>query len=339
MRRNAASRLSPTLVLLLAAIVVVGGDEGAPLAGAQQPGGDEVDVVEVRPNFYMIAGAGGNIAAQVGPIGVILVDTGSTQMSDQVLVAVKRLTSRPIRYIINTSADADHTGGNEKLSKAGQTILGNQGSAGVSEEAYTNAGAASVLAHENVLARMSVPTGPSSIPFAVWPTKVYTGRGYAMYLNDDGIQVLHVPAAHSDGDSVVFFRRADVIVTGDTVDTTRFPVIDVAKGGSIHGEIDALNRLVEMTVPPFPLAFREDRTYLIPGHGFVCDFADLVEYRSMVTIMRDRIQDLADKGMTREQVKAADPAKGFRRRYGADAGPWTTDMFVDAVYNTLRPGR
>ena len=334
MSPNAAARLATSL--LLAAVVLVGGESGAPIAGAQQISGDDLDVVQVRPNFYMIAGAGGNIAAQVGPIGVILVDTGLTPMADKVLVAVRRLTSRPIRYVINTSADADHVGGNEKLSKAGQTILGNQGSAGVSEEAYTNAGAASVLAHENVLARMSAPAAPSPFPFAVWPTKVYTGRGYAMYLNDDGIQILHVPAAHSDGDSVVFFRRADVIVTGDTLDTTRFPMIDVAKGGSIHGEIDALNRLVEMTVPPFPLAFREDRTYLVPGHGFVCDFADLVEYRSMVMIMRDRIQDLVDKGMTLEQAKAADPAKGFRRRYGADTGPWTTDMFIEAVYRTLR---
>ena len=156
-----------------------------------------------------------------------------------------------------------------------------------------------------------------------------------MYLNGDGIQVLHMPAAHSDGDSVVFFRRADVIVTGDILDTTRFPVIDVAKGGSIQGEIDALNRLVDMTIPPFPLGWREDRTYVIPGHGFVCDYADLVEYRNMVTIMRDRIQDMVDRGMTLEQVKAADPAKGFRRRYGAELGAWTTDMFVEAVYRGL----
>jgi len=326
---------TPLAASLLLAGAVFGGADGR----AQQPGGGDLEIVEVRPDFYMIAGAGGNIAAQIGPIGVILVDTGSTPMSDKVLTEIKRLTSRPIRYIINTSADADHAGGNERLSKAGQTILGNQGSAGVSEEAYTNSGAASVLAHENVLARMSATTVQPSFPFAVWPTKVYSGRGYAMYLNGDGIQVLHQPAAHSDGDSVVFFRHADVIVTGDIVDTTRFPVIDIAKGGTIQGEIDALNRLVEMTVPAFPLAFREDRTYLVPGHGFVCDFADLVEYRSMVTIMRDRIQELIDKAMTLEQAKAADPAKGFRRRYGADAGAWTTDMFVEAVYKTLSRGR
>jgi len=276
---------------LLTSVVVT--SRVALLARAQQAAGSDLDVVQVRPNFYMIAGAGANIAVQVGPIGAIVVDTGAQQMSDKVIAAVKRLTDGSIRYIIDTSADADHTGGNEMVAKAGKTILGNTGSAGFSEDVYTNGGAASVLAHENV------------------------------------------PAAHSDGDSVVFFHRADVIVTGDILDTTRFPVIDVAKGGSIQGEIDALNRIVEMTVPPFPLAFQEDRTYVVPGHGFVCDFYDLVEYRSVVLIMRDRIQDLITKGMTLQQVKAADPAQGFKKRYGAETGPWTTDMFVEAVFESL----
>lgn len=303
----------------------------AAFAGPFQVSSNELDVVEVRSDFYMIAGAGGNIAVQIGPAGVILVDTGVTEKSDKILAAIERLSRGRIRYIINTSTDADHVGGNEKLSKAGQTILGNPGSSGFSEDVYSNSGAASVLAHENVLTRMSALTG-QRFPFAIWPTKTYAGRAYPMYLNGDGIQVLHMPAAHSDGDSIVFFRRADVIVTGDTLDTTRFPVIDTAKGGSIQGEIDALNRLVDLTVPPFPLAFREDRTYLIPGHGFVCDFADLVAYRSMVTIIRDRIQDMAGKGFTLQQVKAADPTQGFRKRYGADTGSWTTDMFVEAVY-------
>src|SRR5207237_10403943 len=176
-------------------------------------------------------------------------------------------------------------------------------------------------------ARMGALTGQQSLfPFALWPTKTYAGKGYPMYLNGDGIQVLHVAAAHSDGDSIVFFRRADVIVTGDILDTTRFPVIDVTKGGSIQGEIDALNHLVEMTVPPFPLAFREDRTYLIPGHGFVCDFADLVAYRSMVTIIRDRIQAFIGKRMTLEPVKAADHSQGFRKLHGPDTGSWKTEL-------------
>jgi len=309
----------------------------AALAGpiVQMEGG-ELDVIQVRPNFYMIAGAGGNIAVQLGPAGAILVDTGRREMSEKVLAAIGRLTSGRIRYIINTSSDPDHIGGNEKLSQAGQTILGNPGSSGVSEQVYTNGGAASILAYENVLTRMSAPTGQQSLfPFAAWPTKTYTGRAYPMYFNGDGIQVLHAPDAHSDGDSMVFFRRADVIVTGDILDITRFPVIDVTKGGSIQGEIDALNRLVEMTIPPFPLAYREDRTYLIPGHGFVCDYSDLVQYRTMVIIIRDRIQDMIDRNMTLQQVKAADPTQGFKGRYGREGGPGMTDMFVEAIYSSL----
>jgi len=340
-RTAAASTPSRQRDGVLAALLLAGGlcagGGGALLARVPQQGSDDLDVVQVRSDFYMIAGAGGNIAVQVGPAGVILVDTGSAEMSDKVLAAVRRLTSRPIRYVINTSADTDHTGGNDKLSKAGQTILGNPGSSGVSEDVYTNGGAASVLAHENVLARMSGQQSP--FPFAVLPTKTYSGRSYPMYLNGDGIQVLHMPAAHSDGDSVVFFRRADVIVSGDILDTTRFPVIDVAKGGSIQGEIDALNHLVDMTIPPFPLRWREDRTYVIPGHGFVSDYGDLVEYRNVVTIMRDRIQDMVVSGMTLEQVKVADPTKGFRKRYGSDTGEWTTEMFIEAVYTSLTSRR
>jgi glyoxylase-like metal-dependent hydrolase (beta-lactamase superfamily II) len=326
-RRIAAACLLAVLVVTARLVVI---------ARAQQAAGADFDVVQVRPNFYMIAGAGANIAVQVGPIGAIVVDTGRRQVSERVVAAVKRLTDGPIRYIIDTSADADHTGGNDTLAKAGKTILGNTGSAGFSEDVYTNGGAASVLAHENVLRRMSASTGGEpSVRSALWPTKTYAGNGYPMYLNGDAIQVIHMPAAHSDGDSVVFFHRADVIVAGDILDTTRFPVIDVTNGGSLKGEIDALNRIVEMTVPPFPLAFQEDRTYVVPGHGFLCDFYDLVEYRSVVLVMRDRIQDLISRGMTLQQVQAADPAKGFRKRYGAETGPWTTDMFVEAVFKSL----
>jgi len=144
-----------------------------------------------------------------------------------------------------------------------------------------------------------------------------------------------MPAAHSDGDSVVFFRRADVIVTGDILDMNRFPVIDVSAGGSIQGEIEALNRLVDMMIPPFPLRWREDRTYVIPGHGFVADYGDVVAYRNVVTIVRDRVQDLIGRGMTLQQVKAADPTEGFRGRYGSDIGDWTTEKFIEAVFNGL----
>jgi glyoxylase-like metal-dependent hydrolase (beta-lactamase superfamily II) len=243
------------------------------------------------------------------------------------------VTSRPIRYIINTNADADHVGGNEKLSKAGTTVLsGAIGQRGIDEDVLTNGGAASVLAHENVLQRMSAPNGLAE---ALWPTKAYTGRGYSMYLNGVAIQILHAPAAHSDGDSIVAFRQPDVIVAGDVLDLNHFPIVDPAKGGSIQGEIDALNRLLDMVVPPFPLVWQEGRTYVIPGHGRVLDQHDVTDYRDMVTVVRDLIQDMATRGMTLAQVKAANPTRAYRTRYGADSGPWTTDMFVEAVYKSL----
>jgi cyclase len=334
--RVTPSGASPRAKWLLAVALCASVDASL-LAQGSPSGPGELDVVRVRENVYMLAGAGGNVAVHIGPTGVILVDTGAVGQSDKILTAVKRLSDRPIRYIINTSADAEHSGGNDVLSKAGKTILGFQGSSGISAEIFTNGGAASVLAHENVLAKMS--RAQPSIPFALWPTKTYSGSSYPMYLNGEGIQVLALPAARSDGDSAVVFRRADVIVTGDVFDTTRFPVIDVASGGSIQGEIDAVNRLLDLTIPPFPLRWQEDRTLVVPGHGFVADYADLAEYRNVVTIVRDRIKDMVDRGMTLAQVEAANPTQGFARRYGAESGNWTTQMFVEAVYTSLTTKR
>ena len=229
--------------------------------------------------------------------------------------------------------DADHVGGNEKVSKAGKTLFQTNGQLG---EGMTNGGAAAILSAEKVLTRMSAPTGKTSpFPTASWPTETYDQKRKYMYLNGEGIEVLHQPAAHTDGDSVVFFRRSDVVAAGDVLDTTRFPVIDVARGGSVQGEIDALNRLVDLAIPSVPLVSQDGGTYVVPGHGRLCDQLDVVDYRDMVTIVRDRIQDLSKKGMTLEQIKAAKPTAGYTARYGADAGAWTTSMFVEAVYKSL----
>jgi glyoxylase-like metal-dependent hydrolase (beta-lactamase superfamily II) len=286
----------------------------------------------------MIGGAGGNIVVQIGPLGAILVDSGSAEASDRVLSAIRRLTPLPVRYIINTSMDADHVGGNDRLAKSGLTILAGAvaAGAGLGDDLITNSGGASVLAHENVLTRMSAPTGEQPpVPFALWPTKTFAFGMYSMYLNGEGIQVIHQPAAHTDGDTIVFFRRGDVIATGDIIDTTRFPFIDVARGGSVQGEIDALNRLMDLSIHNLPLQWYADRTLLVPGHGHVYDKLDLLEYRDAITVIRDRVQDLIDQGRTLEQVKAANPTLGYRSQYGADAGPWTTDMFVEVVYKEL----
>ena len=323
---------------VLAVVVVLMLCGSTERALARQESSDDLTVVQLRPNFYVLAGAGGNIVMQTGPEGVILVDSGSTGTSDKVLRAIRRVTPLPIRYIINTSMDADHVGGNDTLAKAGLTILAGAiaAGAGLSDDLITNGGGASVLAHENVLTRMSAPTGQQSpFPLALWPTKTFAFRSYSMYLNGEGIQVIHQPAAHTDGDTIVFFRRGDVIATGDIIDTTRFPVIDVKRGGSVQGEIDALNRLMDLSIHNLPLQWYADRTFLVPGHGHVYDKLDLLEYRDAITVVRDRIQDLIDQGKTLDQVKAANPTLGYRSQYGADSGPWTTDMFVTVIYNEL----
>ncbi len=329
------------IALMGVAVVCTLGGRSEPVL-AQQPvrPDDELETIQIRPNVYMIAGAGANIAVQVGPIGLVVVDTGSVQAADEVLAAIKKVSELPIRYIFNTSADLDHVGGNEKLSKAGITILGGaRGNASFTDEVTQafdlNYGLATVFAHEEVLARMS---RSPDVEQSLWPTKVYT-RAYSMALNGEGIQVFHNPAAHSDGDSTVLFRRADVIASGDIVDINRFPVIDVTAGGSIQGEIDALNRLLDLIVPPFPLTWQAAGSLVIPGHGRPLDYSDVEDYRDMVVIVRDILDDMIGRGMTLAQVKVADPTKAYRGRYGADSGPWTTDMFVEAVFKGLSAQR
>ena len=297
-------------------------------AQAQQRGQD-LDVIEVQPNLYMIAGAGGNIGVQLGPAGVILVDTGSAGTSDKILAAVKKLSDKPIRYIFDTSADPDRAGNNAEVSMAGESIISSAAPGNVDEALISNNGGATIFAHENVLMRMSA--GPSN----QWPTETYPSHLYTMSLNGDGIEIFHEPAAHSDGDSIVLFRRANVIVTGELFDPTHFPVIETEKGGSIQGELGALNHLLELAIPPYPLPWLPERTYLIPGHGPISDAHDLLDYRDMVTIVKDVIQDMIKRGMTLEQVKAANPTNGYNARYGSDKGPWTTEMFVTAVYKGL----
>ena len=332
--------LAVSVAALLIIGAVVGGSESTGALALQQKQSasasdtGELEVLQLRPNFYLIAGAGGHIAVQVGTDGVVVVDAGRAERADVVVAAIKKITTQPIRYVINTSADADHVGGNEALSKAGQTLftaLGPDSLPGNLRE-----GAASILATDKVLARISAPTGKTPpFPAGAWPTETFDYPRKYMYLNGEGIEILHQPAAHTDGDVVVFFRRSDVVVAGDILDTTRFPVIDVARGGTINGEIAALSKVVELAIPSVPIVSREAGTIVIPGHGRVCDQLDVVEYRDMVTIVRDRVRDLISAGMTLDQIKAASPARGYTRRYGSDTGPWTTNQFVEAVYESL----
>lgn len=307
---------------------------GAVVIRAAEPESGELEIVKLRPNFYMIAGAGANIGVQVGIDGVVLADAGSEGASDRVLAALKKITDLPTRYIIDTGADADHVGGNGKLAKAGYTIFINPLGNSTFGNAMTNGGAAAILAHDSILRRMSAPTGKTAaFPVESWPTEAFLKPRWYVRMNDEPIEILYQSAAHSDADSFVFFRKSDVVAAGDVLDTTRFPIIDVAKGGSVQGEIDALNRLIDMAIPPGPLIYEGIGTYVIPGHGRPCEQLDVVEYRDMVVEVRDTIADMIKQGMTLDQIKAAHPARPYETEYGTEEG--STSVFVDSVYKSL----
>jgi len=282
---------------------------------------------QVRDNVYMLVGAGGNTTVHVGDDGVLVVDTKLPAASQVLLDAIRQISSKPIRYVINTHWHGDHIGGNELIAKAGSTIAGGNVSGAIADAGE----GAAVIAHENVLTRMSGQDDPP--PFEAWPTTTLFMPQKDLFFNGEPIEILHQPAAHTDGDSIVFFRRSDVISTGDVFTTTAYPVIRPEDGGSIDGVIAALNRIIEITVPEEK---QEGGTLVIPGHGRLCDEADVVEYRDMVTIIRDRIKSMVDMGMTLRQVQAAKPTADYDGRYGATTGRWTTEQFVAAAYESLK---
>ena len=297
---------------------------------------EPLEVLQIQPDFYVIAGAGANVAFHVGADGVVLVDTGTAQRAPDLIAEIRKITKLPIRYIINTNADRDHVEGNDELSKAGQSIIPTGGL----NEIGAAGGRAPILAEEHVQERMTAATGETApFPVGAWPTVTFSAELGEMqkdlYLNGQAVQVFYQPAAHTDGDAIVFFRKSDVIVAGDVFDTTRFPLIEVDKGGTVQGVIDSLNRIIALAVPPIPLTWQDGGTVIVPGHGFIGHEADVVDYRDMVTIVRDRVQAWMKKGMTLAQIQKADPVKGYRARYGSDKGAWTTSQFVEAVYKSL----
>jgi glyoxylase-like metal-dependent hydrolase (beta-lactamase superfamily II) len=282
----------------------------------------EIHTLPVQGSVYMLVGAGGNMTVQVGNDGVLIVDTQYAPLSEKILAAIRTLSKGPIRYVINTTYDADHTGGNEPIRKAGSTIAGGN----VAGDIQDAAEGAQIIAHDNVLMRMA------DRPSGSLPTSTFLGDSKKLFFNGEGIEINHQPAAHTDGDSIVFFRRSDVISTGDIFTTNSYPMIDLAAGGSIQGVIDGLNRLVDMIIPVYG---QEGGTLVIPGHGRLSDFGDVINCREMTIIIRDRVQDMIKKGMTLEQVKAARPTRDYDPLYGSVPG-WTSEMFVEAVYKSLK---
>jgi glyoxylase-like metal-dependent hydrolase (beta-lactamase superfamily II) len=289
-----------------------------------------IRALPVRDNIYMIVGAGANITVQTGDEGVLVVDSGSgAATNEKVQNLLRQLSVKPVKYILNTSFHSDHTGGNDALRGA----VGGAGRGGGRGGAGGGRGGVPIVAHENVLARMSAPTGKAApTPVDAWPTQTFHSLHEDLYFNGESIQLLHVDNANTDGDSMVYFRRSDVVSAGDIFLTTTYPVIDVKGGGSINGIINGLNQLLDITIPKEK---QEGGTMVIPGRGRICDEADVVEYRDMLTIVRDRIQDAIKKGKTLQQIQAAGLTRDYDPRYGSTTGSWTTAMFIEAAYQSL----
>jgi len=298
----------------------------APAPAAPNMDNVQVEAFHVQGNVWLFTGGGFNSVVSIGTDGVLVVDTMVTALGPKLLAKIREVGgNKPIRMIINTHTHADHVGGNAAINDAASSIVAGNfaGQAGDRK--------AQIFAHENTQNRMLQLT--PAIPSTAMPTDVFFGREKTIFFNGEAIVMSHQPAAHTDGDITVFFRRSDVVAAGDVFRTTTFPVFQAAQGGSFQGIIDALNNIIDITVPKEK---EEGGTYVIPGHGRVGDEFDVVDVRDMSTIIRDRILDAIKKGQTLEQVKAAKLVMDYEGRWGATQGFWTTDAFIEAAYNSLK---
>lgn len=303
------------------------------LSAQEKKSHGDLHIQHVQGRVYMISGAGGNVTVQVGDNAVTVVDTGTPAMAEKVLAAVRTLSANPVAFIINTSIDEDHMGGNAVVAKAGNKELSGAAGDRTGEVAGQTREGASIVAYITVLNRMTESAGTRiAYPEASWPTDTYDTNNWKVF-NDEPIVIYHPGSAHTDGDSFVFFRRSDVVSTGELFVPSRYPVIDEKQGGTIDGIIDALSTMIDDIL--VPRENEEGGTYVIPGRGRLCDRTDVSNYHDMLVIIRARIADLIGKGKTLQQVKSAKPTFGFDGLYGAETGPWTTDQFVEAVYRNL----
>jgi cyclase len=283
----------------------------------------DLDVVRIRDNIFMLVGPSANTTVAIGVDGVMVVNTQSAAMAPKILAAIKKLTDQPIRYIVNTDLLPSNTGGNIIINKTGKFI----GWRGETKNA-------DILAHENVLQRMSGALGTApAIDTAAWPQDTYYKASMDLHFNGEAIQLLYEPNAHTDGDSIVFFRGSDVICTGDLFVPEAYPYFDPTLGGTYQGVIDSLNRIIDLAIPDIN---EEGGTMIIPGHGRVTDEYEVVTYRDMLTIIRDRIQDMISHGFTLKQVLDAKPSSDYDGMYGSNTGSWTTVKFIEAVYTDLK---
>lgn len=351
--KRVASRLGLELsaTLLMGMGIAVGGlasaaDESAG-GGAPLHAVGPVDVLPVVPGIYMLTVDGVNVAVQTGRDGTVVVDSGPASAAVALLVAINKITNAaPIFFVVDTSADADLIGGSGRVARAGHSLALLDHFTRIDRDVAVIAGhialpladegtGAAIIARQAVELQMRSQYG-SNVDPASLPGETFTRSQYNFMFNGDPIAVISVPAAHSAADSVVRFERQDVVVTGAVFDETRFPVIDVEHGGSIQGEIDALNQLANTLVfEPVPLLTDTGGTLVIPIRGPLSEGEDLIAYRDMVATIRDRIRYYIAAGKSLRQIRAADPAQGYESRYGSDTGSWTTADFIEAVYRSL----
>ena len=320
-----------TLTAVLAALMLAGtfGLAQAPQGGAANANADGVESALIQGNVHLVTAGGFNAAFSAGPDGVVVADTLPTRYAQQMVAAIRRVSTGPIRFIFNTHWHPEATGGNAIVGDAGEIVVAGH----FAGQASSQANRAYIWSHENALLRMTRTEGtPNAIPVAAWPTDVFFSERRDTYFNGESIMMIHTSNAHTDGDSFVYFRKSDVILTGDVYQNQTFPMILTDQGGSIQGTVAALVRLVELMVPRDK---QEGGTMAIPGRGRLADEADVVEYRDMTIVIRDRVADAIKRGQTLDQIKAAGLAMDYAGRYGQDAA-WTTDQFIEAVYNSLR---
>ena len=273
-----------------------------------------VHTVHIAGDVYALIGGGANIVFSAGDEGVLVVDTGAAAQWDNIIAAIRAVSKKEIRWIINTTLDADHVGNNEKMSNAGKTVNGNP---------------TAIISHEKLPIRMM--RLPVPVPVTARPVNTFFSEQRDLYFNDDPVFIYRAQA-HTDGDVFVHFRHADVIAAGELFLTTTYPNIDVANGGTTQGFIDGLNKVLDLAVPKH---LEEGGTYIIPGHGRICDEADVLEYHDMIVIVRDRIRDAVKKGLTLDQVKAARLTRDYDPRYAAASGIGSTANFVESMYRDL----
>ena len=272
--------------------------------------GTAVTSLHVAGQVWLVAAGGRNVTVQIGPEGVLVVNPGSEELAPAVLAEIRRIApDKRIRLLVVTNDDATHVGGNALLA-AGPTPTAQR---------------AAIIAHENASLRMA----SANVPSGGTPTEAFFRGTRELYFNDEPIEIIHVPAATSDGDVLVFFRKSDVVVAGDVIQDLTYPIIRVQDGGTVDGTIAALNRILDITVAAWRA---QGGTMVIPNQGRIYDEADVAEYRDMLTIVRNRVRDAIGKGLSLDAVRTAGIARDYDGRYGAADGAAAPDNFIATIY-------